>query len=117
MNLIQEDKYTPKFRRSREEILDKALFEKLISELPNEFALLHFYWGNHEERGSVRLSSINIPENSPLSEFARFDDRETHLRAFHHHVSNFGSHLTMLRWVYHSFLKRLENLYPENKEK
>jgi len=117
MNLIQEVKFNPEFRRSQEKILDKFLSEYLIPYLPNEFALLHFYWGNHEERGSVRLSSINIPENSSFGKFAGSDNEEAHLRAFHHHVSRFGSQLTLLRWVYHSFLKELEHLYPSEQDK
>lgn len=78
------------FRGSVERLLSSSLSE-LNAVVKAPFALLHYYWGNHEERGSVRISAV-APNVVP--------SKGRSLDLFQRHLMQFGQHLSLLRWVY-----------------
>ena len=97
------------FRKEQEHKLHNGLCddEGLGQLLKAQMHLLHLYWGNHEERGSFRLTALDVdspPDGSPMQAVAaQTASWRDHASAFRKHVAVFGSHRTLLRWVYLSF--------------
>ena len=79
------------FRGHVERLLANKLVD-LVDITKSRVALLHYYWGNHQERGAVRMSAV-----CPM-QVGGFD--ATSGEIFQRHLRQFGPHFSLLRWVY-----------------
>ena len=107
------------FRQNLEKEMDLQLNDFLQNTFTNNnFTTLHYYWGNHEERASIRLTGIFLPPDSYLKTDPQFKElsNEIHKSAFSKHVSILGSRNTLLRWLYLSAIKKYNQLVAQQQE-
>lgn len=83
------------FRGRVQQLLTSTLSE-LVASASVDLALLHYYWGNHEERGAVRMSVVTPQE---------LQGGRKSVDVFQWHLRQFGPHLSLLRWAYFFALK------------